>query len=671
MLDEPAPTDADPKGDWYAFERGATKTTGGDGWADVWKRGHFGWEYKGKRKDLDAAFAQLQQYALALENPPLLVVCDLDRFRIRTNWTNSVSEVHEFALDDLRDPSVRQKLKWVLSDPDRLRPGKTRQALTEQAAADFAKLAQRLRERGHASEGVAHFINRLVFCMFAEDVDLLPNKMFTRMLEHTLVKPEDFEAMAGDLFRAMKAGGRIGFEHVAWFNGGLFNDDAALPLDKEEITLTLRAANLDWAEIDPSILGTLFERGLDPDKRSQLGAHYTDREKIMMIVGPVIERPLLAEWETAKAAIAATLAKAQEAKSAAAKTRGRDQALALYRAFLGRLRGFRVLDPACGSGNFLYLALLALKDLEHRAGIEAEAMGLQREFPQIGPASVKGIEINHYAAELARVSVWVDEIQWMRRNGFGVSRDPILKPLETIECRDAVLNPDGSAADWPSAEVVIGNPPFLGNKKMIRELGEQYTMTLRKAWPRVPGGADLVTYWFAKAWAVMQAGKLTRAGLVATNAIRGGISREVLKPIVDGGRIFDAWSDQEWTVDGAAVRVSLVCFDRAQRGTAQLDGLDVATVFSDLSARQSGDDLSSARCLSENRGLSFQGVSKVGQFEITGALAREWISLPSNPNGRNNADVLRPWITGKDLTARNRSDRRFDLQAQVAREIRS
>src|SRR5205085_2876813 len=154
--------------------------------------------------------------------------------------------IHEFALDDLRDANVRQKLKWVLSDPDRLKPGKTRQALTEEAAAEFATLAQRLRERGHPSETVAHFINRLVFCMFAEDVDLLPNKMFKRMLEHTSMQPAEFLSLASDLFRAMKAGGRIGFEHVAWFNGGLFNDDAALPLDKDDIALTLRVAGLDW-----------------------------------------------------------------------------------------------------------------------------------------------------------------------------------------------------------------------------------------------------------------------------------------------------------------------------------------------------------------------------------------------------------------------------------------
>jgi len=221
MLDEPAPTDADPRGDWYAFERGATKTTGGEGWADVWKRDHFGWEYKGKRKDLNAAFVQLQQYALALENPPLLVVCD-NRFRIHTNWTNSVSEVHEFALEDLRDSNVRQKLKWVFSDPERLKPGKTRQALTEDAAGEFAALAHSLRTRdGHSPIKVAHFINRLVFCMFAEDAELLPNKMFSRMLKAAKANKDSFAKHASTLFAAMASdGGLVGFEQIEWFNGG-------------------------------------------------------------------------------------------------------------------------------------------------------------------------------------------------------------------------------------------------------------------------------------------------------------------------------------------------------------------------------------------------------------------------------------------------------------------
>ena len=417
LLDEPTPTDVDPTGENYAFERGATKTTGGEGWADVWKRGCFAWEYKGKRKDLKTAYAQLQQYAVALENPPLLVVCDMETFEIHTNWTNTVHQVHRIGLEELREAHYRSLLKSVFSDPDRLKPGQTRQALTEQAAREFAGLAQRLRAAGHDPQRVAHFVNRLVFCMFAEDVGLLPGKMFQRMLEQGVKRPDQFTAMTTQLFAAMRTGGLVGFEEVAWFNGGLFDDDDAVPMEKADIEQALKAARLDWAEIDPSIFGTLFERGLDPDKRSQLGAHYTDRDKIMLIVGPVVVEPLTREWEAQKQAIQALLERAGKAKSASAATKARNDAQSLYTAFLERLKRFRVLDPACGSGNFLYLALLALKELEHRVNLDAEVLGFQRHFPAVGPEAVRGIEINPYAAELARVSVWIGEIQWMRRNG--------------------------------------------------------------------------------------------------------------------------------------------------------------------------------------------------------------------------------------------------------------
>jgi hypothetical protein len=353
----------------------------------------------------------------------------MDRFRIHTNWTNTVQVIYDIALDDLHDPDQRQRLKWVFSDPEGLKPGKTRQMLTEEAAEQFASLAQRLRTREHHPQAVAHFINRLVFCMFAEDIGLLPNAMFSRMLEHAAKRPAEFVDLAQDLFRAMQWGGRVGFEHVEWFNGGLFDTDEALPLDREDTALVLKAARLNWSEIDPSIFGTLFERGLDPDKRSQLGAHYTDRDKIMMLVEPVIIRPLQAEWETIKAQIAEQMEKAHKAKAASTKTRAWKAAETLHNRFLGRLKQVRVLDPSCGSGNFLYLAILALKDLEHKVNLDAEALGLGRQFPSIGPECVKGIEINPYAAELARVTVWIGEIQWMRRNGFDVERKPILRPL--------------------------------------------------------------------------------------------------------------------------------------------------------------------------------------------------------------------------------------------------
>ena len=321
----------------------------------MWKRHHFAWEYKGKHANLDAAFNQLRQYALALENPPLLIVSDMRWFRIRTNWTNSVSETHEFELDDLLDAAVRDKLKWAMSDPERLRPGETRQTLTERAARHFALLAQSLRDQGHDPDDVAHFVNRLVFCMFAEDVGLLPNDMFTRMVTRAQRRPERFAGLARKLFGAMSTGGEVGFEDVDWFNGGLFDDDTAVPMDKEQIQTTLEACGLDWSSIDPSILGTLFERGLDPDKRSQLGAHYTDRDKIKRIIDPVIVHPLLAQWETVKSRIADSLKRADAAKSKGAATRQRRRAKNALGAFLERLRAFAVLDPACGSGNFLFV----------------------------------------------------------------------------------------------------------------------------------------------------------------------------------------------------------------------------------------------------------------------------------------------------------------------------
>jgi hypothetical protein len=296
LLGEPTPN-SDATGAAYAFEKGATKASGGEGWADVWRRGRFAWEYKGKHRDLKAAHRQLLQYAGALENPPLLVTCDIERIVIRTNWTNAVSERHEVRLEELTDPQRLAVLKYVFSDPDLLRPEKTRAALTAQAAAEFAELAGRLRARGNNPQIVAHFVNRLVFCLFADDVGLLPPGLFERMLDASRKVPARFESNARLLFKAMAdPGGQIDFTPVAWFNGDLFDGGSALPLERDDIALLQRAAALDWADIDPSILGTLFERGLDPDKRSQLGAHYTSREMIERLIEPVVRRPLLEEW---------------------------------------------------------------------------------------------------------------------------------------------------------------------------------------------------------------------------------------------------------------------------------------------------------------------------------------------------------------------------------------
>ena len=645
LLDVEDPITADPTGGWFAFEKGAAKTPGGEGWADVWRKDCFAWEYKGKRKNLDNAFVQLQQYAIALENPPLLIVSDMDQIRIHTNWTNTVQKVHKIALEDLTDANVRDTLHHAFVDPERLKPTKTRQVLTEEAAKKFASLAQRLGDRGHDSGQVAHFVNRLVFCMFAEDVRLLPNRMFEKMLAVADRNPAEFALHAKTLFGAMKSGGMVGFEKVDWFNGGLFDDDTALPLEKADITDLRSAALLDWSDIDPSILGTLFERGLDPSKRSQLGAHYTDRDKIMQIVAPVIVDPLMAEWTQTKAKIEALQQKAGIANTSAA-SRARNDAYRLKIEFMERLLNFRVLDPACGSGNFLYIALLELKNIEHRVNLEAEALGFEREFPRIGPEAVMGIELNPYAAELARVSVWIGEIQWMRRNGFEAARNPILRTLNTIENRDAVLNEDGTRAQWPKADVVVGNPPFLGAGRHLRELGEDYTVTLRNAYKgKVPESADLVSYWFAQCADAQTS--LKRAGLVATNSIRSSGSNLPLKAFAQELDIFCAWSDLPWVVDGTAVRVSIVCGARGQVDHKTLDGAKVDYISASLSSSKQ-----TAIKLKSQENIIFRGPPKIGPFDLDGDEARVWLKMPLNPNGKPNSKVLRPIWIANDVVRR-------------------
>lgn len=658
LLGEPTPNEADPDGEQYAFEKGAVKSSGGDGWADVWRRHRFAMEYKGKHKDLNAALRQLQNYCLALDNPPLLVVSDIETIVIRTNWTNTVSKTHTLTLDDLRDPAKRRILKDMMADPERLKPGQTREALTETAAKKFAELAQRLRDRGHDPEAVAHFVQRLVFCLFADDVDLLPRGLFDKLLATARSDATRFEGLASALFEAMsKRGGLIGFDAIPWFNGGLFDSAAALPLTVEDVKELQRVSALDWSEIDVSILGTLFERGLDPKKRSQLGAHYTDRDKIMRIVEPVAVRPWLARWEQHKADIAAALAKVSgvtgdDTKARTARTRAKGEAQAIYRRFLDALRSFRVLDPACGSGNFLYLSLLALKDLEHRAGLEVEAMGLQREFPQVGPEVVQGIELSPYAAELARVSVWIGAIQWARRNGLAHPDNPILRPLDNIECRDALLTPAGTIADWPAADAIVGNPPFVGDKEMLKELGADYTAKLRAAYAdRIPGASNLVCFFFEKAREAVAAGHSRRVGLVATQAIRKGANRTVLDRISAEATIYEAWQNEAWTQDGAAVRVSIACFAKAEDALPlRLDGEPVTEIHADLASGK--DDFTQVRRLPENRAVCFQGPVKVGAFNVPGTTARTWLAEPPNANGRPNADVIRPWINGKDITGR-------------------
>ena len=655
MLGEPGPTQADPTGSWYAFEKGAGKMAGGEGFADVWKRGFFAFEYKGKKKDKKAAYLQLQGYRDALENPPLLVVSDLETIEIHTNFTGLSPVTRVVTLDDLAAPDPSEALailRAVFSAPDELRPTYEPAEITEAAARHFAELAQILRGRGHEPQAVAHFLDRILFCLFAEDAEILPKGVLSRLAEKTRGRPHLFLDALGAMFERMAhGGGMFGAEEVPWFNGGLFDSADVLPLTEAEIGTLLEVGRLNWALIEPAIFGTLFERGLDPDRRAQLGAHYTAREQIWQLVEPVVIRPLRREYAAMQARVTGLLLSGRRVTKA---TKLEDNPRLVFRAFLERLRRVRVLDPACGSGNFLFVTLGALKDLEWEA-IQWGSLVLQEpgEFPRIGPEAVLGIEINAYAAELARVTIWIGEIQWMLRHGLGYRRDPILSPLDHIETRDALLDLTDPAhpreAEWPAAEFIVGNPPFLGAKLLRRGLGNEYAETLFDIFAeRLPGMADLSAYWHEKARAAIAAGRTKRAGLLATQSIRGGGSRRALERIKESGDIFFARSDDPWVLSGANVHISFVGQDDGSECEHELDGRAVDAINADLTA---GVDVTRARRLHENQGIAFIGDQKSGPFDIDDVTARQMLVAP-NPDGRSNADVVRPWVNGDDITSR-------------------
>ncbi len=527
----------------------------------------------------------------------------------------------------------------------------------------FGELASVMRKRGNDAQQVAHFLIQCLFCMFAEDEGLLHEgttenqAIFTRILKSVGNDLDRASDKIAQLFAAMqKKKGQYGDDYIAWFNGGLFKTIDIPILSVNDLTVLRKAAEeMDWRAIDPTIFGTLFERGLDPKARAPLGAHYTDADTIGKLIKPLITEPLQAEWAVTKSRIIESLTAASRLKDAKTRKKHRADATTTYQTYLERLRNFQVLDPACGSGNFLYLALRVLKDLEQQAQNEAETIGLQRQLSiETGPHNILGIEINEYAAELARATVWIGDIQWSRENGREIARNPILKSLDSIEHRDALLNPDGSEAKWPQADVIVGNPPFLGDKIMRSELGDDYVERLRKCYAgRVPGGADLVTYWFEKSRAQIADGKAQAVGLVATNSIRQKRNRVVLERILESTRIFEAWSDEDWVNDGAAVRVSLVCFGHGRE--SRLDGHPVAAIHSDLSGSvEVGQilDLTQAIPLVANKDRSYFGLCLAGPFKVDTATALQWLKAAGNPNGRPNSDVVRPIYNGSDITRR-------------------
>ena len=697
MLGLPTPIEADPTGDeWFCFQKGVIKdaelvhfidASGAvrkieKGFADVWRKGCFGWEYKGLHKNLDEAYAQLQRYREALFNPPLLVVCDFDRFIVRTNFNGTVQEPHEFTNAQIDDPRNLRLLRAVFTDPDFLKPQRTTAEVTETLAGQIAEVAKSLQKRESRELAdartraelsfsqrknlrIARFLNRVVFCFFAEDTGLLPKKLFSELIKAGLDDPAHFAVTLENLFAVMAVGGTFGVHKIRHFNGHLFEESTVFELTAGEMRELGEAAEADWQFIQPTIMGTLFERALDENQRAQLGAHYTSESDIKTVVEPVLMAPLRREWATLNASL---LPSFQRGKGTAEER-------AWIEKFLKKLRSVIVLDPACGSGNFLYVALQLLLGLEK----EVITCGVQLGFklaPQVSAQQLRAIELNPYAYELAQVSVQIGFLQWRRDNGFPNDRTPVLQNLDGFQNEDALLVPhfrskaktlkDAQAGEhagdnalkfytereWPACDVIVGNPPFLGGKMLRRELGDGWVSGLFQIYgARVEPQADLCCYWFEKARTLIAAGQCRRAGLLATQGIRGGASRETLKRIKDSGEIFFAESDRKWTLKGANVHVSMVAFDDGSETHRVLDGRAVAAIHANLSAASA--DITAAKRLSANRELAFMGDTKGGAFDISEAQALAMLNEP-NPHGWPNSDVLLPWVNGMDVTSRSR-----------------
>ncbi|WP_129671404.1 DNA methyltransferase [Candidatus Chloroploca sp. Khr17] len=662
LVGHPTPLEDDPVGTRYAFEAGAGKQQGGQGWADVWKRGFFAWEYKGKHANLDRAYQQLLQYRESLQNPPLLVVSDMATIQIHTNFTNTVKQLTVLTLDDLLTPDGLQRLRDLFWHPDAFRATQTTELVTQEAAREFAQLATLQRRYGHDPQRTAHFLIRLLFCLFAEDSGLLPNQVFAKLIKATRSRAPLFTEQLGQLFAAMNCGGFFAMEDIPHFDGRLFDNAEVLPLDSESMAILQRVSELDWSSIEPSILGTLFERSLDPAKRSQLGAHYTSRDDILLIIEPVLMAPLRRRW-AAVAQQARELAVQRDAARGAQAKRLQHELQALLQGFAGEIAATRVLDPACGSGNFLFVALKQMLDLEKEVISLAQDLAAGGFFPSVSPEQLYGIEINEYAHELAQVTVWIGYIQWLRDNGFGQPAEPILKPLDTIQRMDAILAYDETGQPvepaWPAADVIVGNPPFLGGNKVRKELGDAQIEAIFKLYEgRVPAFADLVCYWFERARALIEQGQLQRAGLLATQGIRGGVNRKVLERIKESGNIFMAWSDRKWYQEGAAVQVSMVGFDDGKETERALDGMKVSAINADLT---SSVNLTTIKNLRENHGICFMGPSAKAPFDIDADTAVHMLSAPLNPNGRPNSDVIRPVASAIDLVQRHRGKWTIDF----------
>ena len=778
LLDLPAPEPArdDPRDNAYVFERRVDFAHGdgssSSGFIDCYKRGAFvleanrlkpgkaGAPTKGFDDALLRARAQAESYARALPavegRPPFVVVVDVGHvIELYAEFTRSGATYtpfpdarsHRIALADLQRPEQRERLRLLWRDPMALDPSRVSAKVTRAVAAQLATLARSLEAAGHAAQTVAAFLTRCLFCMFAEDVGLLPKSSdgaggFVGLLRRWRDDPATLHKMIGVLWADMDRGGFSAAlaQDLPRFNGKLFKgwqaDDYVLRLDRAQIDGLLGAASANWREVEPAIFGTLLERALDPAERHALGAHYTPRAYVERLVLPTVVEPLRADWADAQAA-----ARLLAVEAGALEGKKRDdkllQARAEVRRFHHKLCSVRVLDPACGSGNFLYVTLEHLKRLEAEVLSQLEALGesqarLGLEGETVTLQQLRGIELNQRAAALAELVLWIGWLQWHIRS-FGSSSvaEPVIHDYGNIEHRDAVLAWDGQEplldvngalvtrwdgvslkphpatgepvpdeaalvpqwryqtprqAQWPQADFIVGNPPFIGAKYVRDALGDGYAAALRAAWPEVPESADFVMHWWHRAASSVRLGASRRFGLITTNSLRQTFNRRVVESQLAAKpplTLTFALADHPWvnTSDGAAVRIAMTV-GSAEASEGRLFTVEAEETDADgevkvrllelrgqISANlRLGAELGSLHSLHANARICSPGVKLHGAgFIVTRAEAAA-LGLGSIPGLDRH---LRDYRNGRDLMSRPRDALVIDLFGLTAEGVRT
>jgi hypothetical protein len=759
-VSRPAPAAATTEENDYVFERAVKRPsadgTPGSGRIDLYKRDCFVLEAKQSRqiggaKQLGVQYLpgmepptrgvrdasrtwdvlmlnarrQAEGYARALPVdhgwPPFILVCDVGHvIETYADFSGQGKNYAQFPdrqsfriyLEDLRKPEIRERLARIWTDPMHLDPARETARVTRGIAERLAKVSKALEDQGHDPEQVAMFLMRCLFTMFAcsPGIELLPEHSFRDLLRRCQDDPSRFVYMVGQLWEAMDTGAfAFALEaKVRRFNGEFFRTRTVLPLDREEIGELRRAASADWKDVDPSIFGTLLEQALDKTERRRLGAHYTPRAYVERLVVATVIEPLRADWETA-------LSTAERQKSA-----GRaPEAVATVRAFHGQLCQTRILDPACGTGNFLYVALELLKRLEGEVLEALASLGGQEPSARqealtwlaghsVDPHQFLGLEINPRAAAIAELVLWIGYLQWHFRIRGGMPEEPILQAFKNIAVKDALVEaeinlardnlgqpitrrrPDGSDAEdytyenprrpaWPDAEFIVGNPPFTAGQDFRREFGNGYAEALWKLYPEISGGAHIVMFWWYRAAEIIVIEKtlLRRFGLVSTNSMTQDFSRRVVELWMRSKRpvsILTAIPNHPWhkaARGAAAVRIAMTVV-----GKAGLPGLLLNTVSEEnletdepkITFRETvgiinpnltvGVDVTKASRLVGNEGICSDGVKLHGAGFIVDTLQAHRLGL-----GRlDDADaVIRPFLSGRDANQHPRARFVIDL----------